>query len=229
MAERTTHLMPAAERSLACRLLSGLFARELDAETLAAFRSDDGRAALSVLAADAELSPLAAAIEAIDDGPAARAGALLDLATAFSRLFLGAGRHCSAPPYQSAFSGGTGRLFQQPVADMAAVLRDLDMSVAGSLTEPPDHIAVQLSVLAELCRREDAAESAGETAAADTLRGRQVDFIKRHLMSWLPDFSGDCRAYDVHGFYAVAARATVGFLKAVDAGLDARATASASR
>ncbi len=48
----------------------------------------------------------------------------------------------------------------------------------------PDHIAVELALMADLARREAAAMAAGETATAARAREIQHDFLTRHLGRW---------------------------------------------
>jgi TorA-specific chaperone len=97
-----------------------------------------------------------------------------------------------------------GLLFQQPMAEMQALLARLDLSASGLPHEPPDHVAVQLAVLAELLRR-------GDTAG-------QIELLDAHLLRWTPDFCNACTRADRHGLYAAAAR----LLHALLPGLRAR-------
>jgi TorA maturation chaperone TorD len=71
---------------------------------------------------------------------------------------------------------------------MRGLLRELDLSVAESLAEAADHIAVECAVMA--------APPAGSTRRAE---------LARHLDVWLGDFREACAARDESGFYAGAA------------------------
>jgi TorA-specific chaperone len=106
-------------------------------------------------------------------------------------LFSGAAGPGTVAPYESVHTSDAGLLFQRPAADMQALLAQLDLDPVRLPGEPPDHIAVELAVLAEALRRDDAA-----TAAR---------LLHHHLLRWAPDFAELCQAHDPHGLYAAAA------------------------
>ena len=178
--------------------LAGLFARELSDEALAAYRGAEGHALLERLGARSALAPAVARLRALAERGAAAEPAAKALAGDFARLFLGAGGRHGVPPYESAYGSERGLLFQEPTTQTAAVIRELDLRVADGFPEPPDHLAVQLSVMAELARREDAA-------------ARQLWFLESRLLSWIEAFRDDCAATDRAGFYATAAASLAAF------------------
>ncbi|MCW8951700.1 MAG: molecular chaperone TorD, partial [Rhodospirillales bacterium] len=206
---------PAAERPLAYRWLAGIYAAEIGVETLIAYRSGEGRAILGSFATEPSLEPLVAAIsEAAQHAEYHDALALsLKLATAYTRLFLGAGGPHSAPPYESAYSSERGTLFQAPTAEMSDLLRELDLAVPENLKEPADHIAIQLNVLAEFAARTILVMTDGDRRGEMELRSQQTVFIDTHLLNWLPAFRDDCVANDPSGFYGTVSKATVAFLE----------------
>jgi TorA-specific chaperone len=125
---------------------------------------------------------------------------IMDLAGSFSQLFLGAGgRHC-APPYQSAHQGDNARLFKEPVSEMNAILRQLDMSLPEDFREPSDHLSVQLNVMAHLVTSGTVVD--------------QLDFLEDHLVKWVPVFAKACEVNDRKGFYSVAAASLEAWLEA---------------
>ena len=186
-------------RAAVYQWLAGLFARELTAEGLAAYRGVAGAAMLGALDEHPSLAPLVERLRGLAGEAAADSVRAADLAGAFSRLFLGVGGRRSAPPYESAYSGAEGRLFQEPVARMIATIRDLDLHVAKDFPEPPDHLSVQLSVMAELVRRGDVE--------------RQRRFLESRLLPWIGAFRDACAAFGGGGFYATAAESLVGFAR----------------
>lgn len=188
-----------AERAGVYRWLSGLFAQEQTVDTLRHYRSGDGRALLEALRGIAPLAPAAATVQlrVADVSDADLPGRARDLAGAFARLFLGVGGRQSAPPYQSFYTSSHGRLMQEPAAMMQAELRRRDTRLAEDFPEPPDHISVQLSVLAELV----------ETASAAV----QAEFLDARLLGWIGAFRDRCVEGDSTGFYAAAARSLVDF------------------
>ncbi len=196
-------LLSDAERAFIYRWFAALFAREPSVEMLSAYRSDEGRALLNELGRWDTLAPVVVQIRrqtAPSEDLATRA---MDLAGAFSRLFLGVAGRRSAPPYESAYVSDTGRLFQEPSARAAEFLQDLDLKVPDGFPEPPDHLAVQLSIMAELADRSE---------ATDESISRQQWFLDQSLMSWVGDFRDDCVKADRSGFYAAAAESLAAFL-----------------
>lgn len=70
--------------------------------------------------------------------------------------------------------------------------------------EAPDHIAIQLALMDTLVAK------SSNTA---TELEQQCQFLKQHLLSWLPHFSQRCGQRDSFGFYATAVRMLVCFIK----------------
>lgn len=211
MGNDSVSALPAIDRPMAYRWLAGLYSNELTVEMLKNYAGIEGQIALNALAAEPSFGPVIGTIRKLTGNPDEFQTVSLDLATEFAYLFLGVGGRYSAPPYQSSYSDKSGLLFQQSTAEMEAVLRKLDVSVVNDLKEPPDHIAIQLSVMAELADKSVNA-GAGEMVAGADLVEQQVDFIDRHLLSWTPGFRDDCILNDKGEFYANLSRATVQYL-----------------
>lgn len=115
------------------------------------------------------------------------------LSVAFAGLFLGGGLRRSAPPYASAYLSETGRLYQEPARAMGALLRRADFRLS-RLGEAPDHLGVQLELLAALAERDD-------ESAADLMK----EVRQKWVIPWIPAFLADCKAYDESGFYTASA------------------------
>lgn len=213
-ADLDTTLSPAMPHSFTYRWLAGFFSGELSAEAMAFYRGGDGAVLLEDLAHSPPLEPFVEAIRSAIADCHRLDERRLDLAAAFAKLFLGAGGPKSAPPYESAYRSESGMLFQEPMAQMAELLRQLDMSVADTLKEPPDHIAIELNALAILSEREEQVRQSGEPRLAEVLCDQRVALLDDHLLAWLPDFAADCAKHDSSGFYAAAANAVLGFSRA---------------
>lgn len=112
-------------------------------------------------------------------------------------LFAGLGGPATVSPYESAYSGD-GRLFQAPVSEMADLLRRHGVHVSQAWSEAPDHLAVELTLIARLL-------AGGHGDGAD-LAGR--------LRRWLPAFAEQCAARDSSGFWSGAAQVLVALLSA---------------
>jgi len=131
------------------------------------------------------------------------------LAAAFTLLFDGVGGPHTVSPYESAYVGGSGRLFGSPAAEMDRLLRQSDVSTDGAFREPPDHLSIELALLARLTRQD-----AGHQA--------QAALLDDHLLSWVPNFADRCGNADPTGFYAGAVGVLTAFLTAQRASLPVR-------
>ncbi len=166
-----------------CQFLARVFIAEPDAPLLQSCREGPGARLLADCAGDPVREPGAARMVAALGGTD-----LAALSHTWVSLFSGASGPESVSPYASTYSEG--RLYGAATARMQAELVRLDMAVAADCQEPPDHVAIELTVLGELLWREpvDAAEA----------------FCRTEL-AWLPELCGSCTAHDLTGFYAGAA------------------------
>lgn len=217
--EATPSALSDEERAWIYQWLSGLFARELTTEALAAYRGPEGSALLQRLSAEPSLASIAERLQGLAADPQSDDAALLLFAGSFARLFLGVGGRRSAPPYESAYTSARGLLYQEATAESDGALKDLGLHVRQGFSEPSDHIAVQLEIMVALVRRADESEDRGEAAIGAK---RQLDFIQARLLPWIESFRDDCIAADLSGFYAGAASGLVAFIAADTQRLRAR-------
>jgi TorA-specific chaperone len=166
-----------------CQLLSRLFVAQPDEALLQSCRQGDDARLLTACQAE---PALALATRHLFDAVAAADVAMLG--RAWTLLFSGAGGPATVAPYASVFQDG--RLYGAATARMHDLLSGLDMSVAADCLEAPDHIAIQLTLLAVLIGQKD-------FAAAD--RFRQTE------LAWVEGFCRLCVIGDPTGFYAGAA------------------------
>ena len=136
-----------------------------------------------------------------------------DLAVDFGKLFYGVSGPKTVSPYESAYVSARGILFQEPVGEMNTVIAGLGLSVEDTFTEPSDHLAVELAVMSEMARRQDAAGASGEFAAAAELAAAQRRLLDDHLLVWLPEFRDGCAAQAPDSLYTVAAKSLLGYAR----------------
>lgn len=174
-------------RSWTFAWLAQVFTAPPSRDLVAAYRRGEAAPVLGRLAEDPELAPGIAEMSRALDASADDDTVTARLGIAFGRLFLGIGGPDTVSPYESVHR--CGRLFQAPASEMAALLAAHDLSVAEATREPPDHLAVELDLMARLI-------------AADH-PDRRV--LLARLTAWVPAFCELCAARDVSGFWAGAA------------------------
>ena len=93
-------------------------------------------------------------------------------------------------PYESCYThrnidGTYGRLWQAPAQDMHRILGEWEIVFAEGWDLIPDHIAIELFFMAELCRRTSVAEGDEEQKL---LQEWQMKFFQAHLDSWIFEY-----------------------------------------
>ena len=119
----------------------------------------------------------------------------------YTALFEGVFPRRCALPYASAWQG-SGRLYDAPVARMQKLLQVLDMELAQTCHEPPDHLAVQLAALAQALRQ----------ARWPTVQALLVE------MDWVAPFCRAMARLDGEGYYGVMAEVLSAVLGRVSIG-----------
>ena len=172
----------AADMPVLCRWAAGLLLVAPDADGLAAYRTPEGRALLDRLCADAALAPVGATLAGLTAPDADLAAGARRIEMAHSRAFLMGGFR-AIPPYASVWLSPRGLLWQEPARDMARLLAACGLSVDPSTPEPPDHLAIQLNLLAMLIEAETAGTPVPIPAA---------EFARDHMLTWLPMLGDAC-------------------------------------
>lgn len=132
----------------------------------------------------------------------------------FTRLFRGVKRHYSPlPPYESLYREDSGRVFGELTGAVRREYRRFGLELADGLGgEPPDHIGFQLDFMHFLCRQE--AEAWGSANRDEALRFLLAgqEFLREHLVTWLPGFCDEVREHDRLGLFGALADLTEGWV-----------------
>ncbi len=128
---------------------------------------------------------------------------LNELAADFSRVFLASGEYQGkgAFPYESVYTSRQGLVYQKAWEQVRGIYDTAKLmltDVPSEITE--DHIATELEYMALL------AEQGTGTPA------QQLDFLKHHLLNWVPKLCSDMKKYARTDFYKAVALLTEGFL-----------------
>ncbi len=109
-----------------------------------------------------------------------------------------------APPYGSYYLD-EGRVMGDSTLEVIKFYRNSKMELLADFKDLPDHIAVELSFLSQLCDFEEQALQQGKNDVADALLQRQNLFLNNHLLPWLERFTQKVKTETRISFYKTAA------------------------
>lgn len=184
------------------RWLARVFQRECDDGFLMWYRSEQGLSFLSSLKRSPRFHD-----GAVKVSNAVRSGTPTDeqvlyLAGCFSSLFYRISPLETAQPYESCYREDEGRLFGKAVTEVQAILAENGLGIVG-FSEPADHISVHLQLMAHFT--ESLIGHDPSSVAAQRLTDAKRQFLREHLINWIPAFARDCMRFDKSGLYAGAA------------------------
>ena len=201
-----------SDRATVYLWLSHLFIREIEPGTLSLYQGGPGTVYLYKMA---RIPGMETAVSAIQDRLSQHRdvhACAEELAWTYGTLFHGAAGTGSVSPYESVYTDGNRSTHQEAERETQEILARLGLGVSSVISEPADHIAVQLSIMAEFAIL--AADPGSGTSAADLDIGTlQYAFLVNHLLNWVPVFARDCKGKDESGFYAALAELTVAVLE----------------
>ena len=183
----------AAELLLANRLylyslLYKTFGREPDGELLALLSADTAGEAFALLSAEKgdpldRVGPFLSGLSAKKDDPA-----FLDaLKSEYVRLFVGPDK-LVAPPWESVYRGEDAMLFQEVTLEVRETYRGFGLLPEGYPHVADDSLALELGFMAKLAERAMEDLHAGDELGLGRLLESSEDFLKKHLLLWIPKF-----------------------------------------
>ncbi|MFQ5946174.1 MAG: molecular chaperone [Anaerolineae bacterium] len=115
------------------------------------------------------------------------------------------------PPYASHYLAAEAPAWV--IAEIEREYASSSVSLAPSLGEPPDHVAVELEFLSLLCGEE--AQAWDRKALPDAMQRLQVEsrFLTSHLCPWVSEFARIVALEDGGGFYSLATEAMWTFVE----------------
>lgn len=127
------------------------------------------------------------------------------LACEYARVFLAAGVFTkdrqTAVPYESVFTGEERIMMGDARDDVVARYLADGFQVNLDLHEPEDHLAFELEYLADMSEQARVCAEAKDKARLHRNVARQLEFIERHLLNWLPELRETAREYAKLTFY----------------------------
>lgn len=136
-----------------------------------------------------------------------------DLEAIYISLFVVGGGRTPCPPVESHYVGdpskGEAGVFD---AELKRYYQDLGLALSSTHRHTHDHLSVELEVMSALCAREHTAWEDGVFGAAAGEQRCELDFLNKHLGTWLGLFA--CRVAEAQsaGFYSDAAAACWAFV-----------------
>ena len=169
-------------RVVAYRWLAQFFLCPPDLAKLESYNSVEGRQFLTSLQYDPVLASPASWLKDAVANTDTIAHLQAQIASAFTSAFdMGGPR--AALPYASVYLSENGLLFQKPTRDMIALLLEMQVQLPEEVSEPADHLGVQLQVAAELIEREEQGQQVPISS---------VEFLDQQVLTWLPEFQLRC-------------------------------------
>ncbi len=132
------------------------------------------------------------------------------LAADYARLFLSLNK-VPAHPSESTYREGT--MMQHYRDDVLQTYWSFGVSAKKEFTEPEDHIATELSFMAYLCGMATEALKKGDAQEAKKFVQAHRDFLKMHLIIWVPGLVKDISNTAETPFYKGIAALTKEFIE----------------
>lgn len=179
-----TQALEALSRSNLYGLLARICRSEIDQPFLDALRTPDAAEALREAGVDVTL------LSGHSD-----AELLLELNRAYTHLFI-----MALKPMESV-NRGEGQLWGNSTVAVNRFMEEAGLAVEGEVSLLPDHIAMELGVMAYLSMEEAACLEAGDLERAGHFLNLQKRFMDEHLRHWAVTFFGSVEQLATHLFY----------------------------
>lgn len=141
-----------------------------------------------------------------------RAETLRRFAVDRTRLFRGISESYSPPPpYESIYREN--RLMGESTSEVSRFYSRYQVILPGDWNEPPDYLGIELEFMRFLCASEKEAWEKADSARAIEFLRAGVEFLREHLLQWVPSYCEAMFEKAELDFYRGLARFTVGFLE----------------
>lgn len=117
---------------------------------------------------------------------------------------------------ESVYLGKDHLLYEQPYHDVLAAYRSLSFEKDKDFPEPEDHVSVEFQFMAKLCRWTSQTLDKKDVENAIAYLNLQKEFLRDHLIKWVPQLSRKLESTATTGFYKALAHLTLGFISMED-------------
>ena len=105
----------------------------------------------------------------------------------YRTLFIGP-EEMPAPPWESVYMGEEAALFQEVTLEVRKAYRAFGMQAEAYQRVPDDSLALELAFMSGLAERALNAFRGEDRTEAERCLSGSLDFLKRHLLLWIPKF-----------------------------------------
>lgn len=137
---------------------------------------------------------------------------LLDLATEYTRLFIGPGKHIS--PHESVHINSEGGLWGEATVAVNQFIKSIGFEFQVENSMIPDHISVEFELMQRLAHYEAQAWATGDEQRAIDCLAVEHRFLEQHLIKWVPQFCEQVITQTELSFYREMAKLTRDFIEA---------------
>ena len=177
-----------ADRTYLYTLLHKVFGREPDAEMLEILTSEATAEAFSLLSEEeGDVMSKVPAFLAEVKNDASKADFIERVREEYNRLFVGPVK-LVAPPWESVYRGKEAMLFQESTLEVRQAYRKYGLKTASEHRVADDSLALELDFMRHLAVRAQEALAAGDDAAVKEALTGSADFLREHLLVWIPKF-----------------------------------------
>jgi TorA maturation chaperone TorD len=135
-----------------------------------------------------------------------------DLARHYAFLFLGVGSE-NVALCESAYRNERGLLFQSAYFDILEKYREVGLGKRDDFPEPEDHLSLELAYMAHLSRRSISSIETGKEEEVEKYHQYQRNFLRDHLLPWIPLFTRGLSEISPSTFYEALACLLEGYIK----------------
>jgi TorA maturation chaperone TorD len=129
----------------------------------------------------------------------------------YTNLFIIPG--CRIPLNESAAKGDDGSFLGKPAMDIKRKVTALEIAIDESWTGFPDHISIHFELMKKLNEQESNCLDIKDFDNAEKCRNLQREFVKLHLLTWVPDICNKIIEKAGTSFYRELAALTKDFLE----------------
>ncbi len=193
MAEQAKH------RAAIYDFLSRVFLQEPSTEFLQAILDEDSLRSFRELGLDLARDLTGKKLEEVEQ----------QLAIAYCAIFIGP-EETSLFPYESVQRHGCYE--GKSTAEVEDFYSKCSLALPKDALEMPDHLGIEFDFMNKLAHQEALHWEKGELELAEQSRGRQQEFLRNHILVWVPNYCKKVEKQSPHHFYSQIGEMTREFL-----------------